>query len=253
MRALVDERLDASTVTSTTVRLVDLRTSKPVRAEVRYVASRHLVTIDPDHRLAHGRTYAVTVGTQVRDVSGNRLDQSARPGSTSRHLAVHHPLIRHTAGVRRLPMLLAVLLVGLVACAGSSAGHPASAASRAGATAPCGWRATGPATYDHVVWIILENHSYEDLVAAKAAPYLNRLARSCGLATNAWSVTHPSLPNYLALVSGSTGGSPTTAGRPAARSDAARCSARCRRRAAPGGCSRRGCPLPARARTPRPT
>ena len=103
-------------------------------------------------------------------------------------------------------MLLAALLVGLVACAGSSAGHPASAASRAGATAPCGWRATGPATYDHVVWIILENHSYEDLVAAKAAPYLNRLARSCGLATNAWSVTHPSLPNYLALVSGSTGG-----------------------------------------------
>ena len=80
MRALVDERLDASTVTSTTVRLVDLRTSKPVRAEIRYVASRQLVTIDPDHRLAHGRTYAVTVGTQVRDVAGNRLDQSARPG-----------------------------------------------------------------------------------------------------------------------------------------------------------------------------
>jgi acid phosphatase len=38
------------------------------------------------------------------------------------------------------------------------------------------------------------------------APYLNWLARRCGLASASYGITHPSLPNYLALVSGTTGG-----------------------------------------------
>jgi len=58
----------------------------------------------------------------------------------------------------------------------------------------------------------MENHSYGDLVgppgsaADASSPFLNRLSRSCGLATRSWAVTHPSLPNYLAMVSGRTGG-----------------------------------------------
>jgi hypothetical protein len=38
------------------------------------------------------------------------------------------------------------------------------------------------------------------------APYLNGLVRRYGLATQSFGVTHPSLPNYLALTSGSTQG-----------------------------------------------
>jgi phospholipase C len=81
---------------------------------------------------------------------------------------------------------------------------------------PCGWRAAPPRRYEHVVWIVLENHSYGQLVgppgstADQQAPYLNSLARSCGLSTRFHAITHPSLPNYLAMVSGRTGGITTS-------------------------------------------
>jgi phospholipase C len=57
-----------------------------------------------------------------------------------------------------------------------------------------------------VVWIWLENRSFDQVVGSPDMPYLNSLAQRCGLATNSHAVTHPSLPNYLAAVSGSTGG-----------------------------------------------
>src|SRR5262249_1625028 len=41
---------------------------------------------------------------------------------------------------------------------------------------------------------------------AKSWPYLNLLARHCGLAARYFAITHPSLPNYLAMTSGSTQG-----------------------------------------------
>lgn len=57
----------------------------------------------------------------------------------------------------------------------------------------------------HVVWIMLENVGYS-VVGSPAAPYLNSLASQCALATNYVAVSHPSLPNYIALTSGSTQG-----------------------------------------------
>jgi phosphatidylinositol-3-phosphatase len=54
--------------------------------------------------------------------------------------------------------------------------------------------------------IVLENHSYGDIVGNPDAPFLNRLARTAGVATAYSAVTHPSQPNYVALVSGSTHG-----------------------------------------------
>ena len=68
---------------------------------------------------------------------------------------------------------------------------------------PCGQSTT--AQYDHVVWIMLENVGYS-VVGSSDAPYLNGLASKCGLATNYRAITHPSLPNYIALTSGSTQG-----------------------------------------------
>lgn len=52
----------------------------------------------------------------------------------------------------------------------------------------------------------MENASYGDVVGSSSAPYLNRLARECGLATNYHGVAHPSLPNYVAATSGDTWG-----------------------------------------------
>ncbi|MGA2295016.1 MAG: alkaline phosphatase family protein [Acidimicrobiales bacterium] len=76
-------------------------------------------------------------------------------------------------------------------------------ASSMPASAPCG--APGTENYDHVVWILLENVGYS-VVGSPSAPYLNSLEAACGLATNDDAVSHPSLPNYIALTSGSTQG-----------------------------------------------
>jgi hypothetical protein len=57
-----------------------------------------------------------------------------------------------------------------------------------------------------VVWIVFENKSYNQIIGSANAPYLNSLAQSCGLATNFTAEAHPSLPNYIAMTSGSTQG-----------------------------------------------
>jgi hypothetical protein len=58
----------------------------------------------------------------------------------------------------------------------------------------------------HVVVIVMENAEYGEVIGSPAAPYVNALARRYGLATQSFAITHPSLPNYLALTSGSTQG-----------------------------------------------
>ena len=62
---------------------------------------------------------------------------------------------------------------------------------------------TRRAHYEHVVWIVLENQGYS-VVGSPEAPFLNHLAAVCALATRDVAVSHPSLPNYLALTAGST-------------------------------------------------
>ncbi|MBA2559542.1 MAG: phosphoesterase, partial [Propionibacteriales bacterium] len=52
--------------------------------------------------------------------------------------------------------------------------------------------------------IIEENHSYTQM--RDQMPYLWSLAQQYGYATNWTALTHPSLPNYLAIVGGSTFG-----------------------------------------------
>jgi hypothetical protein len=63
-----------------------------------------------------------------------------------------------------------------------------------------------PARYDHVAWIVMENHSYDQIIGSSDAPYINQLAAQHGLATNFVAESHPSLPNYIAMTSGSTQG-----------------------------------------------
>lgn len=55
--------------------------------------------------------------------------------------------------------------------------------------------------------IVLENRDYGQVIGNASFPNLNRLARTYGLASNYAGVAHPSLPDYVALISGSTFGS----------------------------------------------
>ena len=52
----------------------------------------------------------------------------------------------------------------------------------------------------------MENKSFDQIVGAPTAQYLNSLIAKSGLATAYRAVTHPSQPNYLALFSGSVQG-----------------------------------------------
>lgn len=58
----------------------------------------------------------------------------------------------------------------------------------------------------HILIVVEENHSYKQVVGNSSAPYLNALIKQGALFTNAYAITHPSQPNYLALFSGSTQG-----------------------------------------------
>jgi hypothetical protein len=54
--------------------------------------------------------------------------------------------------------------------------------------------------------IVMENKEYDQVIGSSAAPFVNGLASRSVLLTRSFAVGHPSLPNYLALVGGSTFG-----------------------------------------------
>lgn len=57
----------------------------------------------------------------------------------------------------------------------------------------------------NVVVVIIENRDYSLIIGSSQAPYINgTLVPEAALMTNSHAVAHPSLPNYLALFSGST-------------------------------------------------
>jgi acid phosphatase len=100
-----------------------------------------------------------------------------------------------------LQRLIGVAVVALAAVACTHGGGPPGHAAAAGH--PC-TGAAPPARVEHVITIVMENHGFSQVDGH--SPFLNALARRCGLATGYRAVTHPSLPNYLAMVSGSTQG-----------------------------------------------
>ena len=84
--------------------------------------------------------------------------------------------------------------------------EPEAPASAASATFPVGPSEVTATRHSRVAVIVMENKEYGQVIGSPAAPYLNSLARRYGLATRFFAVTHPSLPNYLALTTGSTQG-----------------------------------------------
>jgi acid phosphatase len=59
-----------------------------------------------------------------------------------------------------------------------------------------------PASADHVFLIVLENHSFGQVIGNPAMPYLNGLATAHSLAADYFANAHPSIPNYFMLTTG---------------------------------------------------
>jgi len=114
-----------------------------------------------------------------------------------------------------LVLLAATAAAGVGEAAGAATRSHAKAATRSHAKAatrtaaatrvaaassgPCGTLAPRAIHPAHVIWIVMENRSYSQVIGA---PYIASLAAHCGVATNYHNVSHPSLPNYLAMTSG---------------------------------------------------
>jgi hypothetical protein len=56
---------------------------------------------------------------------------------------------------------------------------------------------------DHVFLVVLENHSFSQVIGSPSMPYLNSLATKQGLAANYFANVHPSIGNYFMLTVGS--------------------------------------------------
>jgi acid phosphatase len=86
--------------------------------------------------------------------------------------------------------LVLLVLLGVLAAACSGAAAKRSVVPR----------------FDHVIVIVMENKDRSAVVGSPSAPFFNRLVSRYATLTRYGGVAHPSLPNYLALVSGSTHG-----------------------------------------------
>jgi phosphatidylinositol-3-phosphatase len=87
---------------------------------------------------------------------------------------------------------LAPILIMLAGCGGGSLGTSGNGGG-GGGTLP---------TPDHVFLVVLENHSFSQVVGSPSMPYLNSLANGNSLATNSFGNVHPSIGNYFMLTAG---------------------------------------------------
>jgi acid phosphatase len=99
------------------------------------------------------------------------------------------------ADMRYVRVLAAPLATLLLATACQPAAQASPAATRV--------RPSPTPVPNHVFVIVLENTSYSE---ALRQPYIASLAKAYAVATNYGEVSNPSLPNYLAMTSGSTWG-----------------------------------------------
>ncbi len=96
-------------------------------------------------------------------------------------------------------LLIGAAVATLVGCGASAPGPlpPTGAAARASRTLP---------RLERIAVVVMENHEYGEIIGNPQAPRINALSRAGALATTSHAITHPSLPNYLALLGGSTFG-----------------------------------------------
>jgi len=113
-----------------------------------------------------------------------------------------------SAGVWKFGVsLLAIAAVGVALFAvGAAKDHSRTFAPSASTTAPRVLAAADVSPPAHIAVIVMENEGYGDIIGSPQAPFITGLAHRYALAREMFAITHPSLPNYLALTGGSTFG-----------------------------------------------
>lgn len=92
--------------------------------------------------------------------------------------------------------LLGIVLLATLAIPGIALAHGSHSDGSNGNTG-------SKPSYDHVFVIVEENTAASEIIGDPNAPTFNQLAQTYGLATHYYGVTHPSEPNYVAMIGGS--------------------------------------------------
>jgi hypothetical protein len=130
--------------------------------------------------------------------------------SSSENRAQFDPIAIRIAPMTKLISLAmglaAVSSMGMTDCGGGH-GHPdgSTGDDAAKIDSPTGSDSGTDGTTNHditIFTIVLENHDYAEIVGSANAPYINSLIAQNALATNYKDTGHPSLPNYLNMISG---------------------------------------------------
>ena len=109
--------------------------------------------------------------------------------------------IRHTFEANLIALTMLAIVAG-AACGTGAGRNSISSPTPVAAVQPVASPSSRPAP-SQVFVVVMENRSYEQ---ALAGGYTAQLAAKYGVASNYHGVSHPSLPNYLAMTSGSTWG-----------------------------------------------
>jgi hypothetical protein len=143
----------------------------------------------------------VTVGIQYQRCASDGSGCADIPGATSASYTLTSADVGSTlrVGVTGANAAGSVTVYSSVTAVVVTSTLPSTAAY-------CGTAATPPAAWKHVIWIWMENKSESQVIGSGNAPFINSVAKACGLATNYAAVAHPSLPNYIAATSGATQG-----------------------------------------------
>src|SRR6476620_678971 len=155
-------------------------------AQVRPKVTRGSTTCSPP--AARCRSPASKCPIRASTASIRRI--TTRWSRNSRCSRTSAPLMRtHTQFERRVVVVTAACAVALLAVT--------MRPTRASSSLP---------RPDHVVIVIEENHSFQEIYNSASAPYINSLVPEGALFTQSYALEHPSQPNYLDLFSGSNQG-----------------------------------------------
>lgn len=105
-------------------------------------------------------------------------------------------------------LVVALVVVAVAVVAYASLRSPGTtpsqaAAARSTAASPAAAAASGMPHLTHVFVIVMENKSASEIAGNSSAPFINGLIGRYAYAADYSALTHPSLPNYIALTSGS--------------------------------------------------
>ena len=98
-------------------------------------------------------------------------------------------------GSRLVSLLLYLVFVSVVGCGGGGK-------TNTPAPTMTGTAFSTSFSPDHVFLIVLENHSFSQVIGSPAMPSLNSLAAQHGLSSGYFANTHPSIGNYFMVTAG---------------------------------------------------